>query len=732
MSGHESDFYGNGYSGGYRGGGVTVYNSHSDNYVVMSPEYPGVYLLCNHYHKSKEDTIIEMLKARFKWITHPAKEDLIVFTVPGKYLPSVTRTSRSKNVLCCAHDGTKAYLQNHLGTQIHSSDREWYVNHPQTESTGLPAHFTFPILQSLVKPYEIGISEIRVQAPMLVCLPEGFTFNDLFGSYMTALGWHPLSQNIASGLSIPSDENVINALEEAKEGILSGALPEAVKERLVESYDNAIASQTHTRFKYITQDSEVWGDAWVITRGGIANGGGGVGHAEYMAPRQKLTNIYQAIRFDRLENCNYAVAPFEMDYDFKESYTYKIDAEMIKSPLAEDDEQTIYRLTNKSFSSYSNNSTLYPTTPSQNLARDLSEAKSLMEQVSPLKEEEKEVITSSVYRGKPLNLKNFNKIDLTLASQNGEQGMFSFLSEKLYMDFEKLIISLLPENERPRAPGLYFVNYEVKSLDSEIMDQIYSSFMNQEINEDGLKSVLRGLSKDKIVEEMTPSLFLLVYSEQEDPEVQKLNSIFFKEVISIWETTYFDLISKDIWKNINLHGPYFNLKNSILSLPNNSTVSFKDVDYETKLACHFVAFLNTRCSDNLLSYFTEPCASHSDFDRFKKASANVFLDLLDGNDGLLESAFNFETLPIEEILEDQLDSFEVILRTLPQHSSINIHEIGILIGCPQRWYELYAFMVSILEFDSHPMTALLKHNLASIFIELIYALDVKAFSVGSA
>lgn len=189
-----------------------------------------------------------------------------------------------KSAATCAFDSSEQLLKNMFGVNLHSSDRDWYKNHPDVVSAGVPDAATFGVLQALVKPYGFGISEI------MYLRGRGKTGDTHL--WAEALGVNPMSQNN----SLATDDDYLAMFAELD----------------AESFAEIEAEVRSNGFRYV---DEVQGPAIIF--GAMGNGGGG--HASYLAPRQKSRAFQYAVRYKRLQDINYQTDVSALINDHNES-----------------------------------------------------------------------------------------------------------------------------------------------------------------------------------------------------------------------------------------------------------------------------------------------------------------------------------------------------------------------------------------------------------------------------
>lgn len=189
-----------------------------------------------------------------------------------------------KNVLMCYFQGTKSYMQNMFGGSIGSDDETWYRGHPLTEQGGLPKCYTLTVGDALVRPYNLGISE--------VWLRKGTPLSDEHLIWQQILGINPAA---AADSTTTDDEWEAQQL----------SYLEHMPEDQHEEFRVHVAAQK-AGFKFHYTDVLPTNRALVTMESGFAGpgAGGGGGHATYRGPRSDRNFAWEeAVAYDRIENC---------------------------------------------------------------------------------------------------------------------------------------------------------------------------------------------------------------------------------------------------------------------------------------------------------------------------------------------------------------------------------------------------------------------------------------------
>lgn len=208
-----------------------------------------------------------------------------VFKIPAEAAKNAWKKT-TKNALLCAYNSTKEFMQNNLGCKLDGDDEAWYKNHPWTTSSGLPAEHTIDVLNELVRPYGLGVSNVYVR--------KGFITYDEHKHWYEILGVNPM----AVGDKMHSNEEYIEAVVSS----VPDEIKDMMRAQLVEECKGY-------KFEYVNTLPE---RALVTCAGGYdeknpSTAGGG--HATYRGPRSRGFRWEIAVAFDRIENCVRHQAP---------------------------------------------------------------------------------------------------------------------------------------------------------------------------------------------------------------------------------------------------------------------------------------------------------------------------------------------------------------------------------------------------------------------------------------
>lgn len=176
----------------------------------------------------------------------------------GRIILHKVKTKRmSRTVQCCAYEAANNFIQAMLGGKLEVGDKDWYQNHPLVEPSGLPQNVAVTLINDLVAPYGIGVSE--------VFLPIGSVVAE---DWKPVLGVNPLA-------------NLDNSTSD-------------------EEYEK-LFGESAEQFKLRFQSGSPCG-AIVMYRasGNHASGGG---HAEFIPPRGRVRDYVLALRLARLHDC---------------------------------------------------------------------------------------------------------------------------------------------------------------------------------------------------------------------------------------------------------------------------------------------------------------------------------------------------------------------------------------------------------------------------------------------
>jgi len=202
--------------------------------------------------------------------------DSITFIIPkekARYKYTVPK------VQMCAYHATEDYLKSLLGVTLSYEDQVWFASHPLVNEMGLPQKYTVTVLNDLVKPYGIGISNIYVA--------KGSAINEELVTWQAVLGCNPKAKQ-------SSQYSNADYIQE-----ISGGNEELIK---------TFSYQFKDKFNFEYVDTPVM-PAVVFTTTGSANlsfavGGG---HSSYCAPRARVQNANWklALKFDWLDKIQY-------------------------------------------------------------------------------------------------------------------------------------------------------------------------------------------------------------------------------------------------------------------------------------------------------------------------------------------------------------------------------------------------------------------------------------------
>jgi len=215
-----------------------------------------------------EYTISELKKV----LDFQENSDSITFIIPkekARYKYAVPK------VQMCAYHATEDYLKSLLGVTLSYEDQVWFASHPLVNEMGLPQKYTVTVLNDLVKPYGIGISNIYVV--------KGSAINEELIKWQAVLGCNPKAKQ-------SSQYSNADYIREISGG----------NEELTKAFNRQFKDQFN--FEYL--DTPVM-PAVVFTDTGSASlsfaiGGG---HSSYCAPRAKIQNANWklALKFDWLD-----------------------------------------------------------------------------------------------------------------------------------------------------------------------------------------------------------------------------------------------------------------------------------------------------------------------------------------------------------------------------------------------------------------------------------------------
>lgn len=196
------------------------------------------------------------------------------------------KPASKNNVQTCAHDGTKEYLESMLGRKLAYSDKDWYKSLSVVNSQGLEEHKTLSVLDELVRPYGVGISEVIFHPTATPCHEE-------HSLWIQRLGANPLFTT-----EYLSNEEFLN------HPVYS------------EIYEKEIAQGLH-HWKF-DKRPVITGPCVKFTGPSTGNG---MGHATYVGPRSKVSDFKFAIRFDLRSNIHYHIPDQELEFNI----SYEVD-----------------------------------------------------------------------------------------------------------------------------------------------------------------------------------------------------------------------------------------------------------------------------------------------------------------------------------------------------------------------------------------------------------------------
>lgn len=218
------------------------------------------------------------------------KNECVVIQLPPEH---AAWKRNGKHVACCAYDGTDSYMKHRLGRSLHSSDRQWYQEHPVTVASGLPAQHTLTVLNDLVKPWGVCISKVWLRKG-LIDWPE-------HAGWKEALG--------CNGMAVGDNETESHEYVQA----MLNSLPETATDEQREAYKLRLETEAAGhRFLYT---NILPSEAMVIFDGGYeAKYAGGGGHASFKGPREHKGNQWwMAVQYDLVENVHYHAEPPSTD-----------------------------------------------------------------------------------------------------------------------------------------------------------------------------------------------------------------------------------------------------------------------------------------------------------------------------------------------------------------------------------------------------------------------------------
>jgi hypothetical protein len=215
-----------------------------------------------------EYTISELKKV----LDYQENESSITFIIPkerARYKYVVPK------VQMCAYEATANYLKSLLGITLSYEDQVWFASHPLVNEMGLPQKYTVTVLNDLVKPYGIGISNIYVA--------KGSSINEELIKWQAVLGCNPKAKQSSQY----SNADYIREI--------SGGNEELIK---------AFTIQFKDQFNFEYLDTPVLpAVVFTTTEGTSLSFASGGGHSSYCAPRARIHNASWrlALKFDWLD-----------------------------------------------------------------------------------------------------------------------------------------------------------------------------------------------------------------------------------------------------------------------------------------------------------------------------------------------------------------------------------------------------------------------------------------------
>lgn len=254
-------------------------------------------VLCFPYEFNNIKAVFQEENTRVPGVYKELNAKHIEIVMPADYIQ--WKAKSGKTVAMCAFNASMGFISCNLGKRLDGADEAWYKAIPQTHAEGLREGATFDVIQELVRPYGIGISEIWVRS-------DKFLNPDLdkWREYLPA---NPLFNF--------SDPNGNSA------GLTD-------KEALANPLADMFVDEKDTWRMHRIKGHESLDGPLIYMRGGASAAGGG-GHATYIGPRWSDKNFDYAIRLDHLSNINYIKVPdpidttVEMDINLPESYLVK-------------------------------------------------------------------------------------------------------------------------------------------------------------------------------------------------------------------------------------------------------------------------------------------------------------------------------------------------------------------------------------------------------------------------
>jgi len=239
-----------------------------------------------------EYTISELKKV----LDFQENENSITFIIPKEkahYKYAVPK------VQMCAYHATEDYLKSLLGVTLSHEDRIWFASHPLVNEMGLPQKYTVTVLNDLVKPYGIGVSNIYVV--------KGSAINEELTKWQAVLGCNPKAKQSSQY----SNTDYVREI--------SGGNEELIK---------AFTRQFKDKFNFEYVETPTM-PAVVFTATGNASlsFAGGGGHSSYCAPRAELhsSDWKLALKFDWLDKIQHRYKQDPPTYKYKSKLNLTLD-----------------------------------------------------------------------------------------------------------------------------------------------------------------------------------------------------------------------------------------------------------------------------------------------------------------------------------------------------------------------------------------------------------------------
>lgn len=211
----------------------------------------------------------------------------ITFNHPENYL-CLKPASKKGSVQTCAYDATSDYFESCLGRKLSREDLNWYTNHPNVIGEGLKEAHTLDVLQALIHPYGIGISQVIIPESSILS-----TANNKWKNYLDCSPLTFLPTPTGAGWLY---EKILTVDPEAKPGIIR-----------------------------VPDDSWIKGPCITFDVISSANAAlSSFGHATYRGPRAIVKGSSIAIRYDFLSNIHYKNEP-ELGEDFEITLEVDVD-----------------------------------------------------------------------------------------------------------------------------------------------------------------------------------------------------------------------------------------------------------------------------------------------------------------------------------------------------------------------------------------------------------------------